>query len=140
MAYQLLIDDIDLLLIDVIDYSSMTHQLLYCARKTLFLLSCTIAFFSFVILYLCQTGIRKQAPSSTPNTCRRTKFLHLKKMALEPLHKDSKYLLFYYGVLDSFTDYPYGYLYNVLLLVCVIVVTGGQFVTVFKHRLKHVNV
>ena len=33
----------------LIDDPSITHRLLYCARKTLFLLSCTI-FFSFVIL------------------------------------------------------------------------------------------
>ena len=32
------------LLIDVMNYSSMTHRLLYCARKKLFLLSYTIFF------------------------------------------------------------------------------------------------
>ena len=56
--HRLLIDDIDYSSMTsithwcnwlLIDDPSITHRLLYCARKTLFLLSCTICF-SFVIL------------------------------------------------------------------------------------------
>ena len=46
----------------------------------------------------CFTGKRKRAASSTAN--RRTKFLHLKKMAVEASYKDSKYPS--HGVIEEF--------------------------------------
>ena len=103
------------LLIDVIDYSSMTHRLLidyYTAHERHF--SCFLVPFFFVCDSFicvrrifpciwkswrsCFTGKRKRAASSTAN--RRTKFSHLQKMALEALYKDSKYPS--HGVIEEF--------------------------------------
>ena len=90
------------LLIDVVDYSSMTHRLLivyYSAHERHF--SCFLVPFFFVsdsficvrrifpcILRSwrpCFTGMRKRAASATTN--RRAKFSHLQKMALRPCTK-----------------------------------------------------
>ena len=95
----------------LIDDPSISHRLLYCPRKTLFLLSCTIFFVcdSFICVRRifpciwrswrsCFTGKRKRAASSIAN--RRTKFAHLQKMTLEALYKDSKYPS--HGVIEEF--------------------------------------
>ena len=103
------------LLIDVVDYSSMTHRLLivyYSAHERHF--SCFLVPFFFVSDSFicvrrifpciwsswrsCFTGKRKRAASSTAN--RRTKFSYLQKMALEALYKDSKYPS--HGVIEEF--------------------------------------
>ena len=95
----------------LIDDPSITHHLLYYARKTL---SCFLVPFFFVCDSFicvrrifpciwrswrsCFTGKRKRAASSIAN--RRTKFAHLQKMTLEALYKDSKYPS--HGVIEEF--------------------------------------
>ena len=100
------------LLIDVIDYSSMTHRLLidyYTAHERHF--SCFLVPFFFVCdSFICVRRIfpciwrswrscftrkRKRAASSTAN--RRAKFSHLQKMAFEVLYKCPSH-----GVIEEF--------------------------------------
>ena len=84
------------LLIDVIDYSSITHRLFidyYTAHSLRRIFPCIWRSWRS-----CFTGKRKRAASSTAN--RRTKFSHLQKMALEALYKDSKYPS--HGVIEEF--------------------------------------